>query len=302
MPDTPIALIEDPAVAELVGEVAGLDVRSGPQPPEVLARVGAYVPRFLADGPATEVLGALTGLQLLQLATAGAEAWLDRVPPGVTMATARGAHGAATAEWAVGALLAVLRDFPGFVSAQREQRWTQHVTDTLDGKRVLVLGAGDLGSEVRVRLEAFGARVTMAARTARDGVRGIDEVPALLGGHDVVILMVPLTDATTGLVDADFLAAMPDGAVLVNAARGRVVDTDALVAALATGRLRAALDVTEPEPLPDGHPLWSAPGLLLTPHVAGAVPDTGRRATEAVAAQLRRVLAGQPLENVVDAY
>ncbi len=299
VPDTPIALIEDPAVAQLVGVVAGLDVRSGPQPPEVLAEVAVYVPRFLADGPATEVLGALTGLQVLQLATAGAEAWLDRVPPGVTMATARGAHGGATAEWAVGALLAVLREFPGFVAAQLEQRWTQHGTDTLDGKRVLVLGAGDLGGEVRVRLEAFGATVTMAARTARDGVHGIDEVPGLLGDHDVVVLMVPLTDATTGLVDAAFLAAMPDGAVLVNAARGRVVDTYALVAELTAGRLRAALDVTEPEPLPAGHPLWDAPGVFITPHVGGSTRGAPQRAAAVVRAQLQRWAAGEPLHNVV---
>jgi len=117
-----------------------------------------------------------------------------------------------------------------------------------------------------------------------------------------VILVVPVTQETIGMVDAGFLAAMPDGALLVNAARGVVVDTDALLAELASGRLRAALDVTDPEPLPEGHPLWSAPGLLLTPHVGGAVPNTNERAAAAVVRQLGRVIAGQPLENVVGAY
>jgi phosphoglycerate dehydrogenase-like enzyme len=299
VPDNPIALIEDPHIAALVGDVPGLTVLAGEQPAAVLARVEVYVPRFLADGPATDVLGGMTGLRLLQLATAGAEVWTGAVPAGISMATARGAHGKATAEWAVGALLAVLREFPGFTDAQRERRWTSHRTDTLDGKRVLVLGAGDLGTEVRTRIEAFGASVTMAARSARDGVRSIEEVPRLLPDHDVVIVVVPLTEATTGLVDAAFLAAMPDGAVLVNAARGKVVDTDALVAELTAGRLRAALDVTEPEPLPADHPLWNAPGVFLTPHVGGSTVGAPERAAAVVRSQLERYVAGEPLLNVV---
>ncbi len=299
MSPTPLALLEDRTVAALVGEVPGLEILTGPQPAEVLARVAVYVPRFLADDPDDTVLTAMSSLELLQLATAGAEAWAGKVPAGVTMATARGAHGKATAEWAVGALLAVLREFPGFVHAQRHGRWTQHLTDMLDGRRALVLGAGDLGTEVRVRLEAFGVAVTMVARTARDGVRSIGELPALLPDHDVVVLMVPLTEATTGLVDAAFLAAMPDGAVLVNAARGKVVDTDALVAALHSGRIRAALDVTEPEPLPAGHPLWNAPGVFITPHVGGSTTGAAERAAAVVRAQLLRFVGGDQLQNVV---
>jgi phosphoglycerate dehydrogenase-like enzyme len=133
-------------------------------------------------------------------------------------------------------------------------------------------------------------------------VRSTDDLPQLLPHADVVIVIVPVTPQTTRLVDAAFLAAMADDTLLVNAARGVVVDTGALLAELRSGRLRAALDVTEPEPLPEGHPLWSAPGLLLTPHVAGDVPDTNERATAAVTDQLARVLAGEPLRNVVDDY
>jgi phosphoglycerate dehydrogenase-like enzyme len=164
------------------------------------------------------------------------------------------------------------------------------------------VGAGDIGRRIGRMLEGFDAELTYVARTARDGVRSTDELPQLLPQADVVVLVVPVTEETRGMVDAGFLAAMADGALLVNAARGVVVDHDALLAELTSGRLRAALDVTDPEPLPAGHPLWSAPGLLLTPHVAGAVPDTNDRAAAVVADQLRRVLDGAPLENVVHTY
>jgi phosphoglycerate dehydrogenase-like enzyme len=167
---------------------------------------------------------------------------------------------------------------------------------------VLVVGAGDIGRRVGRMMAGFDVELTYVARTARDGVHGTDELPRLLPEADVVVVVVPVTEETTGLVDAAFLAAMRDGALLVNAARGVVVDTGALLAELTAGRLRAALDVTEPEPLPEGHPLWSAPGLLLTPHVGGAVPDTSARAEAAVLDQLRRVLAGEPLVNVVASY
>jgi phosphoglycerate dehydrogenase-like enzyme len=170
------------------------------------------------------------------------------------------------------------------------------------GSRVLVVGAGDIGRTIGRMLSGFDVELTFVARTARDGVHSTEELPRLLPEADVVVLIVPVTPETRGLVDAGFLAAMKDGALLVNAARGVVVDTGALLAELTAGRLRAALDVTDPEPLPEGHPLWSAPNLLLTPHVAGAVPDTNARAAAAVTDQLRRVLAGEPLANVVGQY
>lgn len=299
MTTTPVVYLADPTVAELVGEVAGLRTVSGPVDATELADVNVYVPRFLAKSSATDILVDMPNLQLIQLATAGAETWIGTVPTGVTLATARGAHGAATAEWAVGALVAVIREFPGFAIAQRGQRWTSHNTDLLAGKRALVVGAGDLGSEVTKRLTAFGVAVSTVGRTARDGVHSISEIHALLPDHEVVVLTLPLTPDTTALVDADFLAAMPDGAVLVNAARGAVVVTDALVAELQTGRLRAALDVTDPEPLPAGHPLWNAPGVFLTPHVGGSAFGAANRAAAIVRRQLERFVAGEPLANVV---
>jgi len=148
-------------------------------------------------------------------------------------------------------------------------------------------------------LDGWEVTVERVARHARDGVRSIDELPGLLPEADVVVILLPVTDETRHLVNAEFLASMKDGALLVNAARGVIVDTDALLKELASGRIGAALDVTDPEPLPEGHPLWSAPGLLLTPHVGGAVHNSRASAYRVVAEQLRRLAAGEPLLNVI---
>jgi phosphoglycerate dehydrogenase-like enzyme len=225
------------------------------------------------------------------------------MPEGAVLCNARGVHDAGTAEWAVGAMIAVLREFPGFVDAQRRGEWTYHHTDVLADSRVLIVGYGSIGSALERRLEGFEVEVVRVARRARDGVHAMDELPALLPDADVVVLLVPATPDTAGMVDAAFLARMKDGAVLVNAARGTIVDTDALVAELKTGRLRAALDVTAPEPLPEGHPLWSAPNVLITPHIAGSTPASERRTLRLIRAQLERYLAGEELVNVItDAY
>jgi len=169
----------------------------------------------------------------------------------------------------------------------------------LTGKRVLIVGAGAIGEALANRVIACEASVVKVARTARDGVYGVTDLPKLLPEADVVVLIVPLTTETTGLVDAEFLSRMRDGSLLVNAARGPVVVTDALVAELATGRISAVLDVTDPEPLPEGHPLWSMPNVLITPHVGGAVAGLMPRAYALVRAQLERYVAGEPLDNVV---
>ncbi|MGY1644551.1 2-hydroxyacid dehydrogenase [Geodermatophilus sp. SYSU D00703] len=247
-------------------------------------------------------LAALPHLRLVQLLSAGAERFVDRLPEGVVLCNARGAHTPSTAEWVVAAVLAAQRGIPEFVRAQDAGRWAPRTCGTVVGARVLVVGAGDIGRTVGRVLAGFDAEVTYVARTAREGVHGTGELPRLLPEADVVVVLVPVTEETTGLVDAAFLAAMRDGALLVNAARGVVVDTGALLAELRWGRLRAALDVTDPEPLPEGHPLWTAPGLLLTPHVAGNVPQSNERAAAAVTDQLARVLAGEPLVNVVGVY
>jgi phosphoglycerate dehydrogenase-like enzyme len=308
-PDEPLhVLVPSRAIATAVEALSPrvhahrVDAADGPPAGEA-AGAQVWVPRSGgAVLPENGFLEGLPRLRLVQLLSAGAERFAGRLPEGVLLCNARGAHTPATAEWAVAATLAAQRGIPFFVREQEAGRWSFGTHRSLVGARVLVVGAGDIGTTIGRMLAGFDVELTYVARTARDGVRSTAELPELLPHADVVIVIVPVTPETTGMVDAAFLAAMPDGALLVNAARGVVVDTDALLAELTAGRLRAALDVTEPEPLPEGHPLWSAPGLLLTPHVGGAVPETNARAASAVVEQLARVLAGEPLKNVVDRY
>lgn len=295
----------DADAAELMGGVPdGVELLrwDGSAPiPDGAEAVEFYVPSFLArDDEPLAVMSRLPGLRVIQLLTAGAEVVLPYVPDGVTLCTARGAHDASTAEWVLAAMLAGLREFPRFLRAQDAGTWDHGSTGALADKTVLIVGAGSIGGAVERRLAGFEVSVLRAARRAREGVTAIEDVADLLPGADVVVLLVPLTASTRGLVDADFLARMPDRALLVNAARGPVVDTDALVAELTAGRLHAALDVTDPEPLPPDHPLWSAPGLLLTPHVAGSTPLAKPRSYGIVKAQLQRYLKGEPLANVVE--
>ena len=270
-------------------------------PGEELAGVDFWVPDFLgANVPAYRaIVEAMPGLRVIQAQTAGVDVLLQVLPDGVELCDARGVHGSSTSEWALTALLSVFREFPRFERARQQRRWDYSVTDELAGKRVLIVGAGDVGQQLARRVAACDASPVMVARTAREGVHAIDELPALLPDADAVVLIVPKTPETVGMVDAEFLAAMPDGAVLVNAARGPVVDTGALLAELTSGRLRAAVDVVDPEPLPSDHPLWLAPNLLLTPHVAGSVLGFGDRFAALLVSQLRRHLAGEPLANVV---
>jgi phosphoglycerate dehydrogenase-like enzyme len=272
------------------------------------AEVRFWVPSFSSQVQTSDLLAKLTGLQVMQLLSAGADKWVGQVPAGVQLCDARGVHDASVAEWVLGAVIGSLRQFPAFARAQQRQEWVPDEftpTAELTGKRVLIVGAGSIGRAVEQRMAPFDVTVTRVARTARpeQGVHAVGELPGLLPRAEIVVLLVPLTEQTRGLVDASFLAALPDGALLVNAARGPVVDTAALLAEVAAGRISAALDVTDPEPLPAGHPLWELPNVLITPHVGGAVTGLLPRGYRLVGEQLRRFAAGEPLVNrVVDGY
>ncbi len=283
------------ALADIPGVTASVYDPDGELPP-----ADVLVPPFLASAGAVGLASRVPELRLVQLLTAGAEMWVGRLPDGVALSDCRGAHGGPTAEWIVGVMLAVYRELPAFVRRQDEARWDQHVTGQLAGKKVLIVGAGDVAEHTVRRLAPFEVETTLVGRRARDGVHGIDEVRDLLPHHDACVVIVPLTDDTRGLVDAAFLAAMPDGALLVNAARGPVADTAALTAELAAGRLLAAVDVTDPEPLPADHPLWKAPGLLLTPHVGGSVPGALNRGYRVAAEQIAAFARGEKPPNLVE--
>jgi phosphoglycerate dehydrogenase-like enzyme len=281
------------------------DVSTLPSDP---AAVRFWVPPFTSQVRASTLLPRLTGVRVVQLLSAGADAWTGRVPDGVQLCDARGVHDPSTSEWVLAATLSSLRRFPAFALAQQRQQWAfaeQAPTDELTGKRVLLIGAGSIGAAIAAKMAPFDVELTRVARTPRpaEGVYGVDELPRLLPDAEIVVLVVPLTDRTRGMVDADFLAALPDGALLVNAARGPVVDTAALLAEVGSGRVFAALDVTDPEPLPAGHPLWHLPNVLITPHVGGSVRGLLPRAYRLAGEQLGRLAAGEPLINVVvDGY
>ena len=244
-------------------------------------------------------LATLPRLQAVLTQSAGVEHIRDHVPDGVLLCNGRGIHDASTAELTMALVLASLRRIPEFARAQEQGEWRPQWSESLADKQVLIVGYGQIGAAIERRIEPFETEVVRVARRAREDVHAIDDLPALLPTADVVVLIVPGTPETRGLFDEAMLARMKDGALLVNVSRGAVVDTDALMAELQSGRIRAALDVVDPEPLPSGHPLWDAPGLLLTPHVGGASSAMEPRARKLVREQLHRFATGEPLANVV---
>jgi phosphoglycerate dehydrogenase-like enzyme len=293
---------------------AALDGLPGAPPPEVevvvpdgaalpatAGQVEFYVPPFFPAQPAIAAIRELPKLAVVQALTAGVDRLRPEIPAGVTLCNARGVHDASTAEWVVGAMLAALREFPLFAREQAAQRWSYHFTDCLAGKTVLIVGYGSIGAAVERRLAGFEVSVLRVARSARPegGVAPVSDLSRLLPAADVVVLLAPVTAETIGMVDAAFLARMKDGALLVNAARGSLAVTDALVAEARSGRLRLALDVTDPEPLPAGHPLWDLPGVFITPHEGASTPVSVARMAAYVRDQASRFLTGQPLENVI---
>jgi phosphoglycerate dehydrogenase-like enzyme len=280
------------------------------------AALGALPPNVeLAGEPGPEVefvvpdwlhlpdLAELPALRVVQVLSAGVDWIADHVPSGVTLCSARGARDRAMAEWVVAAILADAKQARACAELQARHEWDPVKVKDASGLRVLVLGHGSIGRELAALLAPFDCEIVGVARRARDGVHGIEELADLLPTADVVVNLLPLTEATRDLVSTRELAAMRDGAVYVNAGRGATTDTDALVSALHEGGIRAVLDVVEPEPLPAEHPLWSAPNVMISPHSAGDTPGAERAAWALAADQLRRYAAGEPLRHVVsDGY
>jgi phosphoglycerate dehydrogenase-like enzyme len=267
--------------------------------PAAFAAATFFVPVYMGPAANLALMGQMPNLRVCQLLTAGFDNALAHLPPGVTLCNASGVHDASTAELTLGLIIANLRGLDDAARDMQQGVWRHRRLPALADKVVLVIGAGGVAQAIRRRLEPFEVEVIMMGRTARDGVRGLAELDAILPTVDVVVLVVPLDDTTAGMVDAGFLARMKDGALLVNVARGKVVQTDALLAELTSGRLRASLDVTDPEPLPQDHPLWAAPGLLISPHVGGNSSAFLPRARRLVSQQLERLATGQELVNRV---
>jgi phosphoglycerate dehydrogenase-like enzyme len=267
--------------------------------PVDLSQVGFYVPTYMGPHSTFELIGQMPNLEVVQLLTVGFDAALEYVPENVTLCNAVGVHDASTAELAVALVLASLRGIDDFARAMPRGEWIHDRRSSLVDRKVIIIGAGGVGRAIANRLIPFEAEVTLVAKSQRPGVVSISELPSLLPKVDIVILAVPLDGHTTGLVDDAFLSRMRDGALLVNVARGGVVDTAALLRHVQQGRIRAALDVTDPEPLPPEHPLWRTPGVLVSPHVGGDSSAFIPRAKRLVESQISRWLSGNLLEHVV---
>lgn len=281
----------------------------GPLPPGVTLVVEPEPDvEMLVAGPEfadrlPELFKSLPRLRVVQSFSAGVDWLVPMVPKGVAVCRAVGVHDASVADWVMAAMLAMQRRLPEFIEAQRRAEWNrsegdESETKDLEGQSVVIVGHGSIGRALAARLEPFGVRVTGIAQHPRDDAQPTSALPDLLPLADVVVNLLPLTPETEKFVNRDFLARMKPGALFVNAGRGRTVDTDALVSALKAGRIRAALDVTDPEPLPSDHPLWRAPNTLITPHVAGAVARWEERAYRFAGEQIRRFVAGEPLVGV----
>jgi phosphoglycerate dehydrogenase-like enzyme len=296
------------SVRDALGDLRGLadggltvEVFSGDVPgPDDLGDVVFFTVPY--DRPfGTEPIPRLSGVRVIQTLTAGYEHLAALLPAGVTLCAGRGLHDSSTAEHALGLILAAQRELPRWVLAQQEGRWEHTHTRSLADSRVLIVGYGSIGSALEARLRACEAETVRVGRRPRpdEQVFGVAELDGLLPSADVVVLIAPLTDETRGLLDARRLALLPDGALVVNVGRGPVLDTNAILSETASGRLRAALDVTEPEPLPPDHPLWHSPGTIITPHVAGGAAAFYPLAADFIVQQVRRFAAGKPLRNVV---
>jgi phosphoglycerate dehydrogenase-like enzyme len=294
-----------------------------PDPPDREIEIDVWIPNPYANRAAL-AWPWLKGVRLVLSLMAGTE-WIPLlVGPHVTICNARGAHNISTAEWTIAAILAMLKYFPMYYEIQLEGKWKRRfeapkhyaeitgdkravyppvMLEELTRKTVLLIGHGSIGKEIERMLEPFRVDILRVARSARrkPEVHAVGELESMLPQADVVVLILPSTEETKSLIGARQLGLMKQGALLVNAARGPIVNTDALIEALNSGRIRAAIDVTDPEPLPVGHPLWSCPNLMITPHIGASTPEFAARGMQTAAAEVRRYLEGEPLQNVVQA-
>lgn len=264
-----------------------------------LNAIDIYVPQYMGGIKALEPISQMSNASVLQLLMAGYDDALRFKRPGLHLFNARGVHDFSTAELTLALILASLRGLDGFIRAQDQQKWSHERLDSIYGKKIAIVGAGSVATKIAEFLSPFGIKPQLYGRTSRNLIKSFTQLDDHIHEYDIVILIVPLTDETRGMFDARRISRMKPNSLLVNVARGPVVDTDALVAALNSGQIKAALDVTDPEPLPAAHPLWRSKNLIISPHVGGnsaAFEPHGRRLIEE---QCQRIANGEPLINEI---
>ncbi|HUW88280.1 MAG TPA: 2-hydroxyacid dehydrogenase [Candidatus Paceibacterota bacterium] len=264
-----------------------------------LSKITFYVPSYMEGRRALEYVKSMPNLKVLQMPNAGYEDALEYLRPGLTLCNGRGIHNDSTAELAVGMAIASLRGFPRFVLSQSQGKWDPAQFRSINDRKIGIVGFGAIGQTIARNLSGFDVEVIGFSRSGRDGAVKIKNFDDYLPSLDVVILIMPLNDESHRFFDARRFALLKTGALLINVARGAIIDTDALLAELRTGRITVALDVTDPEPLPPDHPLWKEAGVFITPHVGGNSSAFEPRARRLIESQLIRLAASQPLENVV---
>ncbi len=264
-----------------------------------LDRITFFVPRYMGGLDAIRDLNKLTAMEVLQSPNAGVDDLIPIRPSGVVLCNAAGVHNDSTAELAVGLAIASRRGFRDFAHAQFNGVWNHQRMSTLTDATVAILGYGEIGKRIAELLKPFKTTVVPYTRSGRDGSFKLSEFDNRLSSFDVIILIVPLTNDSKGFFNDARLSSMKQGAALINVSRGPVVDTDALMKHLASGRITAAIDVTDPEPLPAGHPLWNSPNLLITPHVGGDSLAFLRRGRKLIEEQVARFANGEELINII---
>ena len=264
-----------------------------------LTQVDMYVPSYMGGANALSYAAKMPNLKILQMLNAGYDDAMAYLRPGLTLCNARGVHDASTAELAVGLAIASRRGFAEFIREQATGTWNHRRFPALSDSKVGIIGFGSIGKEVARKLSGFDVSITAFTQSGRDGTVKIDDLDKHLPQLDIVILILPLSDSSRHMFNAARLASMKDGALIVNVARGPIIETEALIKELNSRRIYAALDVTDPEPLPQGHPLWSAPNLIVVPHVGGNSEAFEPRGRALIESQLKLLAAGNPLEHVV---
>ena len=264
-----------------------------------LSKITFYVPTYMGGRPALELTKKMPNLKVLQMPNAGYDDALEFVREGITLCNGRSIHDDSTAELAVGLTIASLRGFPDFVRNQDKSSWVHVKNKSINDRRIGIIGFGSIGSTIAKMLSGFSVEILPFTQSGRDNTTAISDLDKHLPTLDVVILILPLTPESKHLFNAKRLSLMKDGALLVNVARGPIVDTDALVKELNSGRITAAVDVTDPEPLPSDHPLWRAKGVLISPHVGGNTTAFEKRARKLIESQLNLLAEGKPLNNVI---